>query len=158
MYGGGGKDYMKLFIYTLIIGIFGYGLQMNAFESVGITFFVVMEIAGIIVHIMRKPNPQIMKSETNNIGTQEIDNTDMDAGNKPYVGEVVECRWIKQLTKGLGCMIFAVFLFLNSAMIAESFIGMGISWIIMLFGIVTVLFSGDENRNTKKVGEYEKWQ
>ena len=54
------------------------------------------------------------------------------------------------MAKFLGCMIFAVFLFLNSLMIAESIIGIGISWIIMLFGIVTVLFPGDENENTIK--------
>lgn len=54
---------MQLFIYTLIIGVVGYDIQMNAYESVGITFFVVMELVSIIVHIMRKPNPKNVKSE-----------------------------------------------------------------------------------------------
>ncbi|WP_458397017.1 hypothetical protein [Anaerotignum sp.] len=54
---------MQLFIYTLIIGVVGYDIQMHAYESVGITFFVVMELVGIIVHIMRKPNPKNVKSE-----------------------------------------------------------------------------------------------
>ena len=139
---------MAFFIYTLIIGMVGYGIQMNAYESIGITFFVVMEFVGVIVHIMRKPNPQGMKREIN-YGKIE-GNEELDAENKTYVKEKLEYRWIKQLAIGLGCMIFAVFLFLNSLMIAESIIGIGISWIIMLFGIVTVLFPGDENRNTIK--------
>lgn len=139
---------MAFFIYTLIIGMVGYGIQMNAYESIGITFFVVMEFVGVIVHIMRKPNPQGMKREIN-YGKIE-GNEELDAENKTYVKEMLEYRWIKQLAKGLGCMIFAVFLFLNSLMIAESIIGIGISWIIMLFGIVTVLFPGDENENTIK--------
>ena len=29
---------MAFLIYTLIIGMVGYGIQMNAYESVGITF------------------------------------------------------------------------------------------------------------------------
>ena len=142
---------MALFIYTLIIGMVGYEIQMNAYESVGITFFVVMEVVGVIVYIMRKPNPQVMKREINDGDIREIEGNEMlDAEDKTYVKEMLEYRWIKQLAKGLGCMIFAVFLFLNSLMIAESIIGIGISWIIMLFGIVTVLFPGDENENTIK--------
>ena len=142
---------MAFFIYTLIIGMVGYGIQMNAYESVGITFFVVMEVVGIIVHIMRKPNPKDMKSEINSGDIREVEgNEEVDNLNKAREREMLEYKWIKQLAKGLGCMIFAVFLFLNSVMIVESIIGIGISWIIMLFGIFTVLFPGDENRNTIK--------
>ena len=147
----GGNAYMALFIYTLIIGMVGYEIQMNAYESVGITFFVVMEVVGVIVYIMRKPNPQVMKREINDGDIREIEGNEMlDAEDKTYVKEMLEYRWIKQLAKGLGCMIFALFLFLNSLMIDEPIIGIGISWVIMLFGIFTVLFPGDENRNTIK--------
>ena len=143
--------YMAFFIYTLIIGMVGYGIQMNAYESVGITFFVVMEVVGIIVHIMRKPNPKVMKSEINSGDIQEIEgNVEVDTPNKAREREMLEYRWIKQLVKGLGCMIFAVFLFLNSVMIVESIIGIGISWIIMLFGIFIILFPGDEKENIEK--------
>lgn len=142
---------MAFFIYTLIIGMVGYGIQMNAYESVGITFFVVMEVVGIIVHIMRKPNSKVMKSEMNNGDIGEIDgNEEIDINNKAREREMLEYRWIKQLAKGLGCMIFSVFLFLNSVMIVESIIGIGISWIIMLFGIFIVLFSENEKRNIEK--------
>lgn len=147
----GVSAYMAFFIYTLIIGMVGYGIQMNAYESVGITFFVVMEVVGVIVYIMRKPNPQGMKREINNGDIREIEGIEeLDAENKIYVKEMLEYRWIKKLAIGLGCMIFAVFLFLNSLMIEEPIIGIGISWVIMLFGIFTVLFPGDENRNTIK--------
>ena len=139
--------YMAFFIYTLIIGMVGYGIQMNAYESVGITFFVVMEVVGIIVHIMRKPNPKDMKSEIN---SGDICEVEVDTPNKARKREMLEYRWIKQLVKGLGCMILAVFLFLNSVMIVESIIGIGISWIIMLFGIFIILFSGDEKENIEK--------
>ena len=142
---------MAFFIYTLIIGMVGYGLQMNVYESVGITFFVVMEVAGVIVYIMRKPNPKVMKSEINSGDIQEIEgNVEVDTPNKAREREMLEYRWIKQLVKGLGCMIFAVFLFLNSVMIVESIIGIGISWIIMLFGIFIILFPGDEKENIEK--------
>ena len=143
--------YMAFFIYTLIIGMVGYGIQMNAYESVGITFFVVMEVVGIIVHIMRKPNPKDMKSEINSGDIREVEgNEEVDNLNKAREREMLEYKWIKQLAKGLGCMIFAVFLFLNSVMIVESIIGIGISWIIMLLGIFIVLFPGDEKRNIEK--------
>ena len=142
---------MAFFIYTLIIGMVGYGIQMNAYESVGITFFVVMEVVGIIVHIMRKPNPKVMKSEINSGDIREVEgNEEVDNLNKAREREMLEYKWIKQLAKGLGCMIFAVFLFLNSVMIVESIIGIGISWIIMLLGIFIVLFPGDEKRNIEK--------
>ena len=142
---------MAFFIYTLIIGVVGYGLQMNAYESIGITFFVVMEVVGIIVHIMRKPNPKTMKSKMNNGDIREIDgNGEIDTKNKAREREMIEYKWIKQLAKGLGCMIFAVFLFLNSVLLAESIVGIGISWIIMLLGIFIVLFPGDEKRNIEK--------
>lgn len=142
---------MAFFIYTLIIGVVGYGLQMNAYESIGITFFVVMEVVGITIHIMRKPNPKVMKSEINSGDIQEIEgNVEVDTPNKAREREMLEYRWIKQLVKGLGCMIFAVFLFLNSVMIVESIIGIGISWIIMLFGIFIILFPGDEKENIEK--------
>ena len=142
---------MAFFIYTLIIGMVGYGIQMNAYESVGITFFVVMEVVGIIVHIMRKPNPKDMKSEINSGDIREVEgNEEVDNLNKAREREMLEYKWIKQLAKGLGCMIFAVFLFLNSVMIVESIIGIGISWIIMLLGIFIVLFPGDEKRNIEK--------
>ena len=142
---------MAFFIYTLIIGMVGYGIQMNAYESVGITFFVVMEVVGIIVHIMRKPNPKDMKSEINSGDIREVEgNVEVDTPNKAREREMLEYRWIKQLVKGLGCMIFAVFLFLNSVMIVESIIGIGISWIIMLFGIFIILFPGDEKENIEK--------
>ena len=142
---------MALFIYTLIIGMVGYEIQMNAYESVGITFFVVMEVVGITIHIMRKPNPKVMKSEINSGDIQEIEgNVEVDTPNKAREREMLEYRWIKQLVKGLGCMIFAVFLFLNSVMIVESIIGIGISWIIMLFGIFIILFPGDEKENIEK--------
>ena len=125
---------MAFLIYTLIIGMVGYGIQMNAYESVGITFFVVMEVVGITIHIMRKPNPKVMKSEINSGDILEIEgNVEVDTPNKVREREMLEYRWIKQLIKGLGCMIFAVFLFLNSVMIVESIIGIGISWILMLF-------------------------
>ena len=143
--------YMAFFIYTLIIGMVGYGIQMNAYESVGITFFVVMEVVGIIVHIMRKPNPKDIKSEINSGDIREVEgNEEVDNLNKAREREMLEYKWIKQLAKGLGCMIFAVFLFLNSVMIVESIIGIGISWIIMLFGIFIILFSGDEKENIEK--------
>ena len=143
--------YMAFFIYTLIIGMVGYGIQMNAYESVGITFFVVMEVVGIIVHIMRKPNPKDIKSEINSGDIREVEgNEEVDNLNKAREREMLEYKWIKQLAKGLGCMIFAVFLFLNSVMIVESIIGIGISWIIMLLGIFIVLFPGDEKRNIEK--------
>ena len=143
--------YMAFFIYTLIIGMVGYGIQMNAYESVGITFFVVMEVVGIIVHIMRKPNSKDMKSEINSGDIREVEgNEEVDNLNKAREREMLEYKWIKQLAKGLGCMIFAVFLFLNSVMIVESIIGIGISWIIMLLGIFIVLFPGDEKRNIEK--------
>ena len=138
---------MAFLIYTLIIGMVGYGIQMNAYESVGITFFVVMEVVGITIHIMRKPNPKVMKSEIN---SGDICEVEVDTPNKARKREMLEYRWIKQLVKGLGCMIFAVFLFLNSVMIVESIIGIGISWIIMLFGIFIILFSGDEKENIEK--------
>ena len=142
---------MAFFIYTLIIGMVGYGIQMNAYESVGITFFVVMEVVGIIVHIMRKPNSKDMKSEINSGDIREVEgNEEVDNLNKAREREMLEYKWIKQLAKGLGCMIFAVFLFLNSVMIVESIIGIGISWIIMLLGIFIVLFPGDEKRNIEK--------
>ena len=142
---------MAFFIYTLIIGMVGYSIQMNAYESVGITFFVVMEVVGITIHIMRKPNPKVMKSEINSGDIQEIEgNVEVDTPNKARKREMLEYRWIKQLVKGLGCMILAVFLFLNSVMIVESIIGIGISWIIMLFGIFIILFSGDEKENIEK--------
>ena len=142
---------MAFFIYTLIIGVVGYGLQMNAYESIGITFFVVMEVVGIIVHIMRKPNPKTMKSKMNNGDIREIDgNGEIDTKNKEREREMIEYKWIKPLAKGLGCMIFAVFLFLNSVLLAESIVGIGISWIIMLLGIFIVLFPGDEKRNIEK--------
>ena len=142
---------MAFFIYTLIIGMVGYGIQMNAYESVGITFFVVMEVVGIIVHIMRKPNPKDMKSEINSGDIREVEgNEEVDNLNKAREREMLEYKWIKQLAKGLGCMIFAVYLFLNSVMIVESIIGIGISWIIMLLGIFIVLFPGDEKRNIEK--------
>ena len=142
---------MAFFIYTLIIGMVGYGIQMNAYESVGITFFVVMEVVGIIVHIMRKPNPKDIKSEINSGDIREVEgNEEVDNLNKAREREMLEYKWIKQLAKGLGCMIFAVFLFLNSVMIVESIIGIGISWIIMLLGIFIVLFPGDEKRNIEK--------
>ena len=142
---------MAFFIYTLIIGVVGYGLQMNAYESIGITFFVVMEVVGIIVHIMRKPNPKTMKSKMNNGDIREIDgNGEIDTKNKAREREMIEYKWIKQLAKGLGCLIFAVFLFLNSVLLAESIVGIGISWIIMLLGIFIVLFPGDEKRNIEK--------
>ena len=138
---------MAFFIYTLIIGMVGYSIQMNAYESVGITFFVVMEVVGITIHIMRKPNPKVMKSEIN---SGDICEVEVDTPNKARKREMLEYRWIKQLVKGLGCMIFAVFLFLNSVMIVESIIGIGISWIIMLFGIFIILFPGDEKENIEK--------
>ena len=142
---------MAFFIYTLIIGMVGYGIQMNAYESVGITFFVVMEVVGIIVHIMRKPNSKDMKSEINSGDIREVEgNEEVDNLNKAREREMLEYKWIKQLAKGLGCMIFAVFLFLNSVMIVQSIIGIGISWIIMLFGIFIVMFPGDEKRNIGK--------
>ena len=142
---------MAFFIYTLIIGMVGYSIQMNAYESVGITFFVVMEVVGITIHIMRKPNPKVMKSEINSGDIQEIEeNVEVDTPNKAREREMLEYKWIKQLAKGLGCMIFAVFLFLNSVMIVESIIGIGISWIIMLFGIFIILFPGDEKENIEK--------
>ena len=142
---------MAFLIYTLIIGMVGYGIQMNAYESVGITFFVVMEVVGIIVHIMRKPNPKDIKSEINSGDIREVEgNEEVDNLNKAREREMLEYKWIKQLAKGLGCMIFAVFLFLNSVMIVESIIGIGISWIIMLLGIFIVLFPGDEKRNIEK--------
>ena len=142
---------MAFLIYTLIIGMVGYGIQMNAYESVGITFFVVMEVVGITIHIMRKPNPKVMKSEINSRDIQEIEgNVEVDTPNKAREREMLEYRWIKQLVKGLGCMIFAVFLFLNSVMIVESIIGIGISWIIMLFGIFIILFPGDEKEIIEK--------
>ena len=142
---------MAFFIYTLIIGMVGYSIQMNAYESVGITFFVVMEVVGITIHIMRKPNPKVMKSEINSGDIQEIEgNVEVDTPNKARKREMLEYRWIKQLVKGLGCMILAVFLFLNSVMIVESIIGIGISWIIMLFGIFIILFPGDEKENIEK--------
>ena len=142
---------MAFFIYTLIIGMVGYGIQMNAYESVGITFFVVMEVVGIIVHIMRKPNSKDMKSEINSGDIREVEgNEEVDNLNKAREREMLEYKWIKQLAKGLGCMIFAVFLFLNSVMIVESIIGIGLSWIIMLLGIFIVLFPGDEKRNIEK--------
>lgn len=142
---------MAFLIYTLIIGMVGYGIQMNAYESVGITFFVVMEFVGITIHIMRKPNPKVMKSEINSGDIQEIEgNVEVDTPNKAREREMLEYRWIKQLVKGLGCMIFAVFLFLNSVMIIQSIIGIGISWIIMLFSIFIILFPGDEKENIEK--------
>lgn len=142
---------MAFFIYTLIIGVVGYRIQMNACESVGITFFVVMEFVGITIHIMRKPNPKVMKSEINSGDIQEIEgNVEVDTPNKAREREMLEYRWIKQLVKGLGCMIFAVFLFLNSVMIVQSIIGIGISWIIMLFSIFIILFPGDEKENIEK--------
>ena len=142
---------MAFLIYTLIIGMVGYGIQMNAYESVGITFFVVMEVVGIIVHIMRKPNSKDMKSEINSGDIREVEgNEEVYNLNKAREREMLEYEWIKQLAKGLGCMIFAVFLFLNSVMIVESIIGIGISWIIMLLGIFIVLFPGDEKRNIEK--------
>lgn len=142
---------MAFLIYTLIIGMVGYGIQMNAYESVGITFFVVMEFVGITIHIMRKPNPKVMKSEINSGDIQEIEgNVEVDTPNKAREREMLEYRWIKQLVKGLGCMIFAVFLFLNSVMIVQSIIGIGISWIIMLFSIFIILFPGDEKENIEK--------
>ena len=74
---------MAFFIYTLIIGMVGYSIQMNAYESVGITFFVVMEVVGITIHIMRKPNPKTMKSKMNNGDIREIDgNGEIDTKNK----------------------------------------------------------------------------
>ena len=96
---------------------------------------------------MRKPNPKDMKSEIN---SGDICEVEVDTPNKARKREMLEYRWIKQLVKGLGCMIFAVFLFLNSVMIVESIIGIGISWIIMLLGIFIVLFPGDEKRNIEK--------
>ena len=151
---------MAFFIYTLIIGVVGYGLQMNAYESIGITFFVVMEVIGIIVHIMRNPNPKVIKSEMNNVNIRVIEeNEEIDTPNKLREREMLEYKWIKQLAKGLGCMIFAVFLFLNSVLLDEPIVGIGISWIIMLFGIFIVMFPGDEKRNIgKKVGVYRKWR
>lgn len=112
---------MGFLLYCVLITVVSVMMQSHMMESVGISFFVVMIVGGILFKVFRRPKRnEIEKGETN-----------------------MNWKIMKYFARGLGFMIFAVFFYLHVMTFVHSemlIVWLGVSWLIMIIGMVQVWF------------------
>lgn len=111
---------IKFLLYFFLILILSVVIQTNITESIGISFFIIMTLGGIVYKIIKKPT--IRKEESR---------------------ETILYKAITELGLGLGIMILVVFLYLNIMVFTRgsSFaIGTIVLWLGMIVGITNVWF------------------
>jgi len=129
---------MGFILYCILITVISVILQNRMIESVGIPFFVVMIIGGIIFKIMHSPKKDEAEKE----------------------GINMNWKVMKYFARGLGFMIFAVFFYLNVMTFVRSemlIVWIGVSWLIMIIGAAQVLLGvSDCNEMMEKNKEAEE--